>query len=79
MLLFHERIDEAADLHRAIEAQELPVDTALEHSRLPDAERQLALARFSSGQVSILVSVKSLIEGMGAARRRRWHVDCFEF
>lgn len=64
VLLFHERIDEAADLHRAIEAQELPVDTALEHSRLPDAERQLALACFSSGQVSILVSVKSLIEGI---------------
>ena len=62
-LLFHERVDEAAALHEALSA-ELSVPTALEHSRLPQAQRRKALADFAAGRVSVLVSVKSLIEGV---------------
>src|SRR5262249_19623839 len=62
ILLFHERIDEAAALFNELSA--LPVPIALEHSGLSDAQRQTNLARFADGSSSVLVSVKSLIEGI---------------
>jgi len=40
------------------------VQIELEHSKLPNRRREAALAAFASGDASILVSVKSLIEGI---------------
>ncbi|KQR10437.1 DEAD/DEAH box helicase [Cellulomonas sp. Leaf334] len=63
ILLFHERIDEAVDLHAALSRAGLGV-VALEHSRLSDSRRRQALASFADGSAPILVSVKSLVEGI---------------
>lgn len=64
VLLFHERVADAEELHSAI-AWALPeVGVRLEHSQLPDRERQAALDGFRSGASPVLVSVKSLIEGI---------------
>jgi len=64
VLLFHERVDEAATLALAL-SKELGEDRVrLEHSRLNDSAREGALRDFRSGRSPILVSVKSLIEGI---------------
>lgn len=64
VLLFHERVDQATQLHSAL-SEALPDQrVVLEHSRLPDAERAAAMRAFRSGAASVLVSVKSLIEGI---------------
>lgn len=64
VLLFHERVEQAMALHG--ELQRLLPDTsiALEHSKLPQSERTGALARFRTGESPVLVSVRSLIEGI---------------
>jgi superfamily II DNA or RNA helicase len=64
ILLFHERVDEAINLYQAIVAALPGSSVALEHSRLPTGERVRALAAFRSGAAQVLVSVKSLIEGI---------------
>lgn len=75
ILLFHERVGEAVQLYRMLTAggstpggaaEPLPQmpEVRLEHSRLPDRERARALDDFRSGTASVLVSVKSLIEGI---------------
>lgn len=64
ILLFHERVDQAAALRDQVQAALPEVRVALEHSRLPDRERTEAIAAFRSGEAPILVSVKSLIEGI---------------
>lgn len=68
IILFHERIDEAMAL---FEMLNIEVGSAfghgrvtIEHSRLPDRQRQAALDMFRTGEVDVLVSVKSLIEGI---------------
>jgi len=64
VLLFHERVDQAVDLAESLR-QILGSDTvALEHSRLPDRDRLNALAAFRDGSQPVLVSVKSLVEGI---------------
>lgn len=64
VILFHERVREATAL-RDILAASLPgVRVVLEHSGLRDRERRDALAQFASGAAPVLVSVKSLIEGI---------------
>ncbi|RZU73628.1 superfamily II DNA or RNA helicase [Micromonospora kangleipakensis] len=63
-LFFHERIDEAVDLHRRLTEAGLGFPIGLEHSGLPEAQRRDALARFAQGSTPVLVSVKSLIEGI---------------
>ncbi|BCB81204.1 DEAD/DEAH box helicase [Phytohabitans flavus] len=63
-LLFHERIDEAVELHHRLTQVGLGFPVGLEHSRLPEADRREALARFAGGSTPVLVSVKSLIEGI---------------
>ena len=63
-ILFHERIDEAMELYELLREQLPDVPIALESSRMRQADRRAALADFSSGAVSVLVSVKSLIEGI---------------
>ncbi|MBC9820512.1 DEAD/DEAH box helicase [Terrabacter sp. MAHUQ-38] len=74
VILFHERVDEAVrlfeELREELTAAELdhgilaPVRVELEHSKLADKRRRAALAAFSSGEAPVLVSVKSLVEGI---------------
>lgn len=63
VLLFHERVDEASAIFSQLHGL-FGNSVALEHSRLPDRERRDALLRFSTGDVQVLVSVKSLVEGI---------------
>lgn len=63
-ILFHERVDEAEELLESLKAALPDVALALEHSALPRPQRRQALEDFASGRVQVLVSVKSLIEGI---------------
>jgi len=63
-LLFHERVAEAESLHSQLSALLPDIPMSLEHSQLPEGERKSALARFRTGEAPVLVSVKSLIEGI---------------
>lgn len=63
ILLFHERVAQAEALHGDL-ARQLPGKVALEHSGLPTRDREAALQRFRDGTRPVLVSVKSLIEGI---------------
>jgi superfamily II DNA or RNA helicase len=64
MLLFHERVAEAEALFGVLQAGMPGTPMALEHSDLSDVARRDALARFRTGDVNVLVSVKSLVEGI---------------
>ena len=64
MLLFHERVAEAGGLYEELQRRLPQTPMALEHSELPAAARRSALARFRTGEVKVLVSVKSLVEGI---------------
>ena len=63
ILLFHERVAEAEALYEEL-ARQLGGAVGLEHSRLSDTRRAETLQAFRDGQVTVLVSVKSLIEGI---------------
>jgi superfamily II DNA or RNA helicase len=62
-LTFHERIAEARELHELLN-DALPVRVGIDHSQLPPSERRSTLDAFRSGKIKVLVSVKSLIEGI---------------
>jgi superfamily II DNA or RNA helicase len=62
-LLFHERVEEAAALH-AVLVETLSVTSTLEHSKLTPTARRTALEDFAEDRASVLVSVKSLVEGL---------------
>jgi superfamily II DNA or RNA helicase len=64
VLLFHERVDEAVDLYSELIAALPQARVVLEHSRLPTGERVAAMGAFRSGAAQVLVSVKSLVEGI---------------
>src|SRR6266852_646121 len=64
ILLFHERVKEAVELHAALASELHDYGVALEHSRLSTAERIAAVTDFRSGKAQVLVSVKSLVEGI---------------
>ncbi|KLR59935.1 DNA/RNA helicase, superfamily II [Actinobacteria bacterium IMCC26207] len=64
VLLFHERVAEATDLYQQLGVLLPEVKVVLEHSQLPDSVRKSALAEFRTGEAPVLVSVKSLIEGI---------------
>lgn len=64
VLLFHERVDDAVALHSHLVRILAGVPVALEHSKLSAGERGIALADFKSGRARVLVSVKSLVEGI---------------
>jgi superfamily II DNA or RNA helicase len=64
VLMFHERVAEAAALYEELRGRLPNVAIALEHSDLADGARKNALEQFRTGQVSVLVSVKSLVEGI---------------
>lgn len=61
VLLFHERINEAVQLRERLASI---VEAGIEHSRLAASARRQALDRFREGSLNVLVSVKSLIEGI---------------
>jgi superfamily II DNA or RNA helicase len=63
-ILFHERIDEAVELHAALTAALPGIRIELEYSGLPTRSREEALRAFAEGEAPVLVSVKSLIEGI---------------
>lgn len=63
ILLFHERVAEAEELFAALQ-EELGDSVGLEHSRLSDTRRTATLQGFRDGTLGVLVSVKSLIEGI---------------
>lgn len=63
-ILFHERVEQAEALHKIL-VDSLPgLIVALEHSKLSDSARREALGAFRTGRAPVLVSVKSLIEGI---------------
>jgi len=62
-ILFHERVSEAEALYQRLRKQ-WGSKVALEHSKLPASERKRALKGFRDGSIRVLVSVKSLIEGI---------------
>ena len=64
MLLFHERVAEAEALFTGLRERIPQTPMALEHSGLPAIARRDALEQFRSGNVNVLVSVKSLVEGI---------------
>ena len=64
VLLFHERVAEATDLHQQLVAALPDTRVLLENSQLSESVRKAALAEFRSGAAPVLVSVKSLIEGI---------------
>lgn len=64
IILFHERVQEAVELHDALVAALPGIQIELEHSKLPTRRREAAIKAFADGDAPILVSVKSLIEGI---------------
>lgn len=64
VLLFHERIEQAVALHEGLVSVLAGLQVGLEHSRMPEQARRAALAGFADGSVPVLVSVKSLVEGI---------------
>lgn len=64
VIIFHERVDGAVGLFESLRDALPEVPLALEHSRLRTQERESALRTFGSGETPVLVSVKSLIEGI---------------
>lgn len=63
VLLFHERVAEAEELADRLTSSGID-RVALEHSRRPTKERSRAMEGFRLGKVRVLVSVKSLVEGI---------------
>ena len=64
VLLFHERVAEVESLFAELQTTIPTVKIGLEHSVLPVKARKLVLDDFRSGKLNILVSVKSLVEGI---------------
>ncbi|MFM8856478.1 MAG: DEAD/DEAH box helicase [Actinomycetota bacterium] len=64
VILFHERVEQAVELHDALVGALPDVRIELEHSKLPNRRREEALRAFADGDAPVLVSVKSLIEGI---------------
>ncbi len=64
ILLFHERVAEVEALYAALCIALPDAHIGIEHSELPQAARRRALSSFRSGELDVLVSVKSLVEGI---------------
>lgn len=63
-ILFHERVDRAVELFDKLRTALPGLNVAVEHSRLPSRSRAAALRAFRDGSAQVLVSVKSLVEGI---------------
>jgi len=63
-LLFHERVDEAVELFDTLSETLTGTAVALEHSGLGARQREESLRAFGAGDAQVLVSVKSLTEGI---------------
>jgi superfamily II DNA or RNA helicase len=64
IIMFNERIDAATTLYKTL-AHDFPsAPIAMEHSKLSAKDRRAALDGFRSGAVQVLISAKSLIEGI---------------
>ena len=64
ILVFHERVAEVETLFAELQSQLPAARIGIEHSELPAVARRTALAKFRSGDLDVLVSVKSLVEGI---------------
>lgn len=64
VLLFHERIDEAIQLHEELTSAQLGLIVGIEHSRMSESARRRSLDEFAAGTTPVLVSVKALVEGI---------------
>jgi superfamily II DNA or RNA helicase len=64
VILFHERVAEVEGLAGTLRARLGTDRVAIEHSSLPQTERRRAIAGFRTGEIPVLVSVRSLIEGI---------------
>ncbi len=64
ILLFHERVSEVEALFAELQSSIPTARIGIEHSGLAAAARRNALANFRSGKLDLLVSVKSLVEGI---------------
>jgi superfamily II DNA or RNA helicase len=67
IILFHERVVESENLYNDIRTFVPPNEVVLEHGERKDLDRQLSLKRFRDGSARVLVSVKSLVEGISVA------------
>lgn len=64
VLLFHERVAEVEALFAELQGTMASIKIGLEHSELPTKDRKKVLDDFRSGNLNILVTVKSLVEGI---------------
>ena len=64
ILLFHERVAEVETLFAELQTNIPAARIGIEHSELAAATRRNALADFRAGKLDVLVSVKSLVEGI---------------
>lgn len=62
VILFHESIDEVVSLFELLNSEKLPV--VMEHSELPADFRETSLDLFRRGIAQVIVSARSLIEGL---------------
>jgi superfamily II DNA or RNA helicase len=62
VILFHESIDEVVSLFELLTSEKLPV--VMEHSELPADSRETSLDLFRKGIAQVIVSARSLIEGL---------------
>lgn len=63
ILLFNERVSEATAAWEQLRIR-LGEGVELEHSALANSKRRRAIARFRTGEAKVLVSVRSLVEGL---------------
>jgi hypothetical protein len=64
VIMFHERVDEATQLFDRLQLELPQTSIGLEHSRINAADRMAGLENFRTGRTQVLISVKSLIEGI---------------
>ncbi len=64
ILLFHERVAEVEKLFEKLQSNVPSARIGIEHSKLPAPARRSVLTKFRSGKLDVLVSVKSLVEGI---------------
>lgn len=64
IILFNERIESATDLYDTLVGEGYESEVSIEHSKLSNRTRKAALDAFRDGSARVLISAKSLIEGI---------------